>query len=181
MVKSDVNLIAGIVEKLDQRVEWIKDNMKEMKERARKPVPDDGEDHPEEYAVNNYNDNPGFYSCDYVTLDNPCLEQHMCDIEPRCPQVDGEMMNYDYEEMMENPPYSFWQGGLEAQSHAAEEAHKFSEVNADILKKVRASEQESKAKQVEAEQKAQVDQAKRDRKDLQAQITVLKEEVAKAD
>lgn len=57
--------------------------------------------------------------------------------------------------------------------NVANEAHRFQKLNDENLKKIRQSEEESKAKQVEAEQKAQVDQAKRDRKDIAAQLTEL--------
>lgn len=57
--------------------------------------------------------------------------------------------------------------------NVANEAHRFQKLNDANLKQIRQSEEESKAKQVEAEQKAQVDQAKRDRKDIAAQLTEL--------
>lgn len=45
------------------------------------------------YAVNHRNDNPGFITCGVASMDDECLKEHQCDIDPRCPDQDGNMDN----------------------------------------------------------------------------------------
>ena len=39
--------------------------------------------------VNHIYDNPGYLTCDYVPVDDPCLIGGECIPEPRCPDQDG--------------------------------------------------------------------------------------------
>ena len=41
--------------------------------------------------VNHVNDNVGYFTCDCVSFNNPCLEEGGdCVLEERCPESDGE-------------------------------------------------------------------------------------------
>ena len=41
--------------------------------------------------VNHVNNQPGHFSCDCVSFNNPCLEEDGgCVLEERCPESDGE-------------------------------------------------------------------------------------------
>ena len=40
--------------------------------------------------VNHINDNPGYFTCDCVDSNNPCLADGVCVVEERCPKSDGK-------------------------------------------------------------------------------------------
>ena len=40
--------------------------------------------------VNHINDNPGYFTCDCVDSNDPCLAEGGCVVEERCPESDGQ-------------------------------------------------------------------------------------------
>ena len=40
--------------------------------------------------VNHIYDNPGYFTCDIVVSDDPCLTDQQCELENKCPESDGE-------------------------------------------------------------------------------------------
>merc|ERR1712154_745153 len=47
--------------------------------------------------VNHINDNPGYYTCDCVELDDPCLTDEVCVPEENCPDMDGQKMTTEFD------------------------------------------------------------------------------------
>jgi hypothetical protein len=77
---------------------------------------------------------------------------------PLCPDFNGA----NVQEVM------FWMGGIGAQNMAMEETIRFQGLNQENVDKIRASETDAKVQQANAEKKAEIDQFRRDRKDLAA-------------
>ena len=42
-----------------------------------------------EVWVNYVYDNPGYYTCEEVAVNDPCLTEGVCFAEPNCPAMDG--------------------------------------------------------------------------------------------
>ena len=40
--------------------------------------------------VNHIYDNPGYFTCDIVVSNDPCLTDQQCELENKCPESDGE-------------------------------------------------------------------------------------------
>jgi hypothetical protein len=89
---------------------------------------------------------------------------------PLCPDFNGA----NVQEVM------FWMGGIGAQNMAMEETIRFQGLNQENVDKIRASETDAKVQQANAEKKAEIDQFRRDRKDLAAVMQELQNQLTAA-